>query len=90
MYKKVAILTSCLAAMGLLFGATLARAADDEGGGIRATAAEMSDICKDQAAKLNLTGTEADDYIKQCTAPTDSVERSATPDEKMEGQAQPD
>lgn len=70
MYKKVALLTACVAATALLLAVSSAQAADEggEGGGSTASAAEMPDICKAQAAKRNLTGSEAEEYLKQCAA----------------------
>lgn len=69
---------------------SLAQAADPadegEGGGSTASAAEIADICKAQAAKRNLTGSEAEEYLKQCAAPPGDAERSAAPDERLEGQ----
>ena len=65
MYKKVAVLTACVAATALLLAVSSARAEDaaegGEGGGATASAAEMPDICKAQAAKRSLTGAEAED-----------------------------
>ena len=80
MYKKVTLLTACVAATALLLAVSLAQAADPadeggEGGGSTASAAEMPDICKAQAAKRNLTGSEAED-ISSSARP-----RSATPKE---------
>jgi hypothetical protein len=90
MYKKVAVLTACMAAASLLLVVGGARAEDpaSEGGGAAASPAEMPDICKAQAAKRNLTGAEADEYLKKCAAPLASgTERSAVPeDERLEGQ----
>ena len=91
MYKKVTLLTACVAATALLLAVSLAPAADPadeggEGGGSTANAAEMPDICKAQAAKRSLTGVEADEYLKQCAAPIGDAERSATPGDRREGQ----
>ena len=88
MYKKVALLTACVAATVLLLAVSSAQAADEggEGGGSTASAAEMPDICKAQAAKRNLTGSEAEEYLKQCAAPIGDAERSAAPDDRLEGQ----
>ena len=88
MYKKVALLTACVAATALLLAVSSAQAADEggEGGGSTASAAEMPDICKAQAAKRNLTGSEAEEYLKQCAAPVGDAERSAAPDDRLEGQ----
>jgi hypothetical protein len=88
MYKKVALLTACVAATALLLAVSSAQAADEggEGGGSTASAAEMPDICKAQAAKRNLTGSEAEEYLKQCAAPIGDAERSAAPDDRLEGQ----
>jgi hypothetical protein len=90
MYKKVTVLTACLAATALLLAVGTARAEDPaaEGGGATASAAEMPQICKDQAAKRSLTGAEADEYLKKCSAPPVSdSQRSAVPaDERQEGQ----
>lgn len=90
MYKKVTLLTACVAATALLLAVSLAQAANPadeggEGGGSTASAAEMPDICKAQAAKRNLTGSEAEEHLKQCAAPIGD-KRSAAPDEKLEGQ----
>jgi hypothetical protein len=65
-----------------------AQAADEggEGGGSTASAAEVPDICKAQAAKRNLTGSEAEEYLKQCAAPIGDAERSVAPDDRLEGQ----
>jgi hypothetical protein len=46
----------------------------------------MPDICKAQAAKRNLTGSEAEEYLKQCAAPIGDAERSAAPADRLEGQ----
>jgi hypothetical protein len=75
----------------LLLTVSVAQAADPgdegEGGGATASAADMPQICKDQAAKRNLTGAEADEYLKKCAAaPAGDAERSAAPDERQEGQ----
>ncbi len=89
MYKKVTVLTACVAATALLLAVGAARAEDpgDEGGGATASAADMPQICKDQAAKRSLTGAEADEYLKKCAAPVNDTERSAVPeDERLEGQ----
>jgi hypothetical protein len=91
MYKKVTLLTACVAATALLLAVSLAQAADPvdeggEGGGSPASAAEMPDICKAQAAKRSLTGAEADEYLKQCAAPIGDAERSAAPGDRREGQ----
>jgi hypothetical protein len=91
MYRKVTLLTACIAAAALLLAGSLARAADptdeaDDGGGATASAAEMADICKAQAAKRSLTGAEADEYLKQCAAPIGDAERSAAPGDRREGQ----
>lgn len=91
MYKKVTLLTACVAATALWLAVSLAQAADPadeggEGGGSTASAAEMPDICKAQAAKRSLTGSEAEEYLKQCAAPIGDAERSAAPDERLEGQ----
>jgi hypothetical protein len=91
MYKKVTLLTACVAATALLLAVSLAQAADPadeggEGGGSTASAAEMPDICKAQAAKRSLTGVEADEYLKQCEAPIGDAERNATPGDRREGQ----
>jgi hypothetical protein len=90
MYKKVSLLTACVAATALLLAVSSARAADPadegEGGGSAASEAEMADICKAQAAKRSLTGAEADEYLKQCAAPIGDAERSATPGDRLEGQ----
>ena len=88
MYKKVALLTACVAATALLLAVSSAQAADEggEGGGSTASAAEMPDICKAQAAKRNLTGSEAEEYLKQCAAPIGDAESSAAPDDRLEGQ----
>jgi hypothetical protein len=88
MYKKVTLLTACVAATALLLAVSSAQAADEggEGGGSTASAAEMPDICKAQAAKRNLTGSEAEEYLKQCAAPIGDAERSAAPDDRLEGQ----
>ncbi len=90
MYKKVTVLTACMAATALLLAVGSARAEDvaGEGGGATAGAADMPDICKAQAAKRSLTGAEADEYLKKCAAPLASdTERSAVPeDERQEGQ----
>ena len=90
MYKKVTLLTPCVAATALLLAVSLAQAADPadegEGGGSTASAAEIADICKAQAAKRSLTGAEADEYLKQCAAPIGDAERSATPGDRLEGQ----
>lgn len=91
MYKKVTVLTACVAAAALLLAVGSAQAehpAGDEGGGATASAADMPQICKDQAAKRSLTGAEADEYLKKCAAPPVSdSQRSAVPeDERLEGQ----
>jgi hypothetical protein len=88
MYKKVTALTACMAAAALLLAVGLAQAADEggEGGGATASAADMPEICKAQAANRSLTGSEADDYLKQCMAPAGDAERSAAPEDKLEGQ----
>jgi hypothetical protein len=90
MYKKIAVLTACVAATSLLLAVGAARAEDPagEGGGATASAADMPDICKDQAAKRSLTGSEAEEYLKKCAAPlAGDTERSAVPeDERLEGQ----
>jgi len=88
MYKKVTLLTACVAATALLLAVSSAQAADEggEGGGSTASAAEMPDICKAQAAKRNLTGSEAEEYLKKCAAPIGDAERSAAPDDRLEGQ----
>jgi predicted outer membrane protein len=88
MYKKIAVLTACMAAVALLLAVSSAQAADEggEGGGSTASAAEMPDICKAQAAKRNLTGSEAEEYLKQCAAPIGDAERSAAPADRLEGQ----
>jgi hypothetical protein len=90
MYKKVTVLTACVAATALVLAVGVAQAADPEageGGGATASAADMPQICKDQAAKRSLTGAEADEYIKKCAAPVGDTERSAVPeDERLEGQ----
>ncbi len=89
MYKKVTLLTACVAATALLLAVSSAQAADPaegEGGGSTASAAEIADICKAQAAKRSLTGAEADEYLKQCAAPIGDAERSATPGDRLEGQ----
>jgi hypothetical protein len=91
MYKKVTVLTASVAATALLLAVSLAQAADPadeggEGGGSPASAAEMPDICKAQAAKRSLTGAEADEYLKQCAAPIGDAERSAAPGDRREGQ----
>ena len=89
MYKKVTLLTACVAATALLLAVSSAQAADPaegEGGGSAASAAEIADICKAQAAKRSLTGAEADEYLKQCAAPIGDAERSATPGDRLEGQ----
>lgn len=91
MYKKVTVLTACVAATALLLAVSLAQAADPadeggEGGGSPASAAEMPDICKAQVAKRSLTGAEADEYLKQCAAPIGDAERSAAPGDRREGQ----
>ena len=91
MYKKVSVLTACAAAAALLLAVNAAQAEDpagDEGGGATASAADMPQICKDQAAKRSLTGAEADEYLKKCSAPPVSdSQRSAVPeDERQEGQ----
>jgi predicted small secreted protein len=87
MNKKVAMLTACLAASALLLAVNTVRAAEDgDGGGSTATAEQMPDICKDQAAKQNLTGAEADDFVEKCSASIgNDIQRSAKPDEKLEG-----
>ena len=90
MYKKVTVLTACVAAAALVLAVGAAQAADPEGGeggGATASAADMPQICKDQAAKRNLTGAEADEYLKKCAAaPAGDAERTAAPDERQEGQ----
>jgi hypothetical protein len=90
MYKKVALLTACVAATALLLAVSSAWAADPadegEGGGSAASAAEIADICKAQAAKRSLTGDEADEYHNQSAAPIGDAERSATPGDRLEGQ----
>jgi hypothetical protein len=91
MYKKVTVLTASVAATALLLAVSLAQAADPadeggEGGGSPASAAEMPDICKAQAAKRSLTGAKADEYLKQCAAPIGDAERSAAPGDRREGQ----
>jgi hypothetical protein len=91
MYKKVTALTACLAATALLLAVSLVQAADPadeggEGGGATASAADMPDICKAQAAKRSLTGSEAEEYLKQCAAPTGDAERTAAPEDRLEGQ----
>ena len=89
MYKKVTLLTACVAATALLLAVSSAQARPrrgGEGGGSTASAAEMPDICKAQAAKRNLTGSEAEEYLKQCAAPIGDAERSAAPDDRLEGQ----
>ena len=90
MYKKVTVLTACVAATALLLAVSSAQAEDaaegGEGGGATASAAEMPEICKAQAAKRNLTGSEAEEYLKKCAAPIGDAERSAAPDERLEGQ----
>ena len=80
-----------MAATALLLAMSLAQAADPadeggEGGGSTANAAEMPDICKAQAAKRNLTGSETEEYLKQCAAPIGDAERSAAPGDRLEGQ----
>ena len=75
----------------LLLTVSVAQAADPgdegEGGGATASAADMPQICKDQAAKRSLTGAEADEYMKKCAAPVGDTERSAVPeDERLVGQ----
>lgn len=77
-----------MAATALLLEVSSAQAADEggEGGGSTASAAEVPDICKAQAAKRNLTGSEAEEYLKQRTAPIGDAERSAAPDDRLEGQ----
>jgi hypothetical protein len=85
MHNKQMILTSCLVA-GLLLAAGPARAADDgEGDGAKITPAELQDACKAQAAKLNLTGADAEDYLAKCKVPSDEAARSADPEMKLEG-----
>jgi hypothetical protein len=91
MYRKVPLLTACAVAIAFLLAGSLAWAADpaeeaDEGGGATASAAEMADICKAQAAKRNLTGSEAEEYLKQCAAPVGDAERTAAPEDRLEGQ----
>lgn len=91
MYRKVPLLTACAAAIALLLAGSVAWAADPadeagEGGGATASAAEMPDICKAQAAKRNLTGAEAEEYLKQCAAPVGDAERTAAPEDRLEGQ----
>jgi hypothetical protein len=90
MYRKVPLLTACVAAIALLLAGSVAWAADPadegEGGGATASAAEMPDICKAQAAKRNLTGAEAEEYLKQCAAPVGDAERTAAPEDRLEGQ----
>ena len=92
MYKKVAVLTACVAATALLLAVSSARAEDaaegGEGAGATASAAQIPDICKAQAAKRSLTGSEAEEYLKKCSAPPVSdSQRSAVPaDERQEGQ----
>ena len=90
MYKKVAVLTACVAATALLLAVSSAQAEDaaeaGEGGGATANAAEIPDICKAQAAKRSLTGSEAEEYLKQCTAPVGDAEKSAAPADRLEGQ----
>jgi hypothetical protein len=89
MYRKVPLLTACAAAIALLLAGSLAWAADPaeegEGGGATASAAEMADICKAQAAKRNLTGAEAEEYLKQCATPAGDAERTAAPEDRLEG-----
>ena len=88
MYKKVAVLTACVAATALLLAVSSARAEDaaEGGGGATASAAQITDICKAQAAKRNLTGSEAEEYLKQCAAPVGDAEKSAAPADRLEGQ----
>ena len=89
MYKKVAVLTACVAATALLLAVSSARedaAEGGEGGGATASAAQIPDICKAQAAKRNLTGSEAEEYLKQCAAPVGDAEKSAAPADRLEGQ----
>ena len=57
-----------------------------EGGGATASAAQIPDICKAQAAKRSLTGSEAEEYLKQCAAPVGDAEKSAAPADRLEGQ----
>lgn len=85
MHKTQIVLTSCLVA-GLLLAASPLRAEDDgEGDGAAIAAAEQQDACKAQAAKLNLTGADAEDYLAKCKLPSDEAARSADPEMKLEG-----
>ena len=83
MYKKVTALTACVAATALLLAVSSAQAEDaaegGEGGGATASAEQMPDICKAQAAKRSLTGAEAEEYLKQCETSPSDAERSAAP-----------
>ena len=94
MYKRVAVLTACVAATALLLAVSSARAEDaaegGEGGGATASAAQIPDICKAQAAKRSLTGSEAEEYLKQCAAPVgDAKKRSASRQARRQALAKP-
>jgi hypothetical protein len=91
MNRRFSMQVICLGISVLFLAATSAMAMDEKaeeetGGGATAKAADMVDICKAQAAKRSLTGAEADDYLKKCAAPIGEAERSASPDERLEGQ----
>ena len=84
MYKKVTLLTACVAATALCSRSVRLRRPTRAGA--TASAADMPEICKAQAAKRSLTGSEADEYLKKCAAPIGDAERSAAPSERLEGQ----
>jgi hypothetical protein len=72
MHKRL----SCLGVSVLLLVGTSAMAADEgTSGGRTAKAEDMAAICKDEAAKLNLSGEEADSFLAKCTAPVNEDAR---------------
>jgi hypothetical protein len=85
MYKKVTVLTSCLAAAALMVAVGTAWAAEEgEGGAAKTAGGDRSAACQAQAAKRNLSGTAAEDYLAKCNAPLNDALRSAAP-AKLQG-----
>ena len=77
MYKKFAVLATCLVALPL---AAAPATAADKGGNAKVSAADKPAFCKEQAGKLNLTGADADDYIAKCSASADDAARAGSTD----------
>jgi hypothetical protein len=88
MNRSLSMRAICLGVSVLFLAATSAMAADEKpdeetGGGVAAKAEDMPAICKDQAAKLKLSGADADSYLEKCTETFDEGARAGA--ERLEG-----